>query len=61
VEETGATICGRAPIALLLCMAQEAGVRAELLHYTTSGAMTGDFVNSVSYASIGFFASGREN
>lgn len=57
VEKTGATICGRRPIALLLDMARKKNLEARLLHYTTSGALTGDYNNSVSYASIGFFAS----
>jgi len=54
VKKTGATICGRNPIALLVCMANEKKMKADLLHYTTSGAMTGDYATSVSYASICF-------
>ncbi|MHC4942587.1 MAG: AmmeMemoRadiSam system protein B [Planctomycetota bacterium] len=54
VEETAATICGRKPIALLLSLARQKKMEAHLLHYTTSGAMGGDYATSVSYASICF-------
>jgi len=52
-DKTGATICGRVPIAILLSMLPT-GSKAELLKYTTSGALTGDYTNSVSYFSIAF-------
>ncbi len=54
VERTGATICGRNAIYLLLKLFKSNGwvPRGRVLHYTTSGAMTGDFENSVSYAAI---------
>ena len=51
--KTGATICGYIPIAILLSTLGE-GVKAELINYTTSGELTGDFTNSVSYLSIAF-------
>jgi AmmeMemoRadiSam system protein B len=51
VEETGATICGRNPIALGLS-APPCGVVGELLQYYTSLDVTGDFEHSVSYAAI---------
>jgi len=54
--KTGATICGYIPIAVLLSMLDEP-VRAELTNYTTSGELTGDFTNSVSYLSIAFSGS----
>ena len=48
IERTGATICGRGPIAILLAMLPaEAEVR--LLKYETSGALTGDWSHCVSY------------
>ena len=53
VARTGATICGRAAIDVLLG-ALPAGVRAELVSYDTSGSMTGDWEHSVSYASLAF-------
>ncbi len=55
-QRTGTTICGYIPIAILLSMLQE-GVKAELINYATSGELTGDFTESVSYFSIAF--SGR--
>jgi AmmeMemoRadiSam system protein B/AmmeMemoRadiSam system protein A len=47
-DRTGATICGRVPIAVLLeTLGKEA--KAELLRYTTSGELMNDYSNSVSY------------
>ena len=49
-ESTGATICGRSPIFILLAMLPEdAGVH--LLRYDTSGNLTGDWSNCVCYIS----------
>jgi AmmeMemoRadiSam system protein B len=53
VDETGATICGTRPIGIMLKMLP-AKARGTLLDYYTSGDLTGDFINSVSYASIAF-------
>jgi hypothetical protein len=53
IDETGATICGHVPIAILLSMLK-ADTKAELITYATSGELTGDFTNSVSYLSIAF-------
>jgi AmmeMemoRadiSam system protein B/AmmeMemoRadiSam system protein A len=51
--ETGITICGRRPIALLLeVLPEDAGARN--LSYTTSGQLTEDYRNSVSYYSLTF-------
>lgn len=47
-DTTGATICGRDAIAVLLAMLPPEA-RFEPLAYTTSGQLTGDFSNSVSY------------
>ncbi len=55
-QRTGATICGTIPIAILLSMLDKS-VEAKLIKYTTSGELTGDYTNSVSYLSIAF--SGR--
>ena len=52
-SRTGATICGSVPVALLLSMMDE-GTQAHLAKYATSGELTGDFTNSVSYLSITF-------
>lgn len=53
LEETGDTICGRAPISVLLAMLPE-NAQAHLLKYDTSGRQTGDFENSVSYVCAAF-------
>jgi len=52
-EQTGATICGQDPIGVLLRMLPADFVARELA-YDTSGQMTGDFENSVSYAALAF-------
>ncbi|GIW41090.1 MAG: hypothetical protein KatS3mg076_1667 [Candidatus Binatia bacterium] len=53
VEETGATVCGRRPIEVLLEL--EAGrVEGVLVDYYTSLDVTGDYEHSVSYAAIAF-------
>jgi len=53
VDSTGATICGRYPIEILLAMLPEnAGVH--LLKYDTSGNLTGDWSHCVSYVSAAF-------
>jgi AmmeMemoRadiSam system protein B len=51
VEKTGATICGRDPIAVMLC-AVSGSARGRLLKYYTSSDETGDFSHTVCYASI---------
>jgi len=56
VEKTGATICGRIPVAILLATLDSAAT-PRLVQYTTSGQLTGDFANSVSYLAVAF--SGR--
>lgn len=53
VEKTGATICGRSGIAVLLSMLPE-NSRVEMMDYDTSGRMLGDSSNSVSYLSAAF-------
>lgn len=50
IEKTGATICGRDPVALLLAMLPPDAVVRKLA-YDTSGRLTGDWINSVSYLS----------
>jgi AmmeMemoRadiSam system protein B len=57
VNRTGATICGAGPIRILLAAARLAiangeKLQAELVDYTTSGDLTGDFSHCVSYAGI---------
>jgi AmmeMemoRadiSam system protein B/AmmeMemoRadiSam system protein A len=48
VRNTGATICGRSPIAILLAMLPD-DARVQLLEYSTSGHLTGDWSHCVSY------------
>ena len=50
VQNTGATICGRSPIALLLAMLPD-DAKVRLLKYDTSGNLTGDWSHCVSYLS----------
>jgi AmmeMemoRadiSam system protein A/AmmeMemoRadiSam system protein B len=50
---TGTTICGYIPIAILLSM-MDKSTEVTLLKYATSGEITGDFSNSVSYLSVAF-------
>lgn len=54
LEETGATICGRGPISILLAALATAAPKAvcEKVAYTTSGRLTGDFTQCVSYAAL---------
>jgi hypothetical protein len=52
-DKTGATICGNVPIAILLSMPDKSS-QAKLIQYTTSGQLTDDFTNSVSYFAIAF-------
>ncbi len=58
-EKTGATICGYVPIALLLSMLDESA-KAEMIDYTTSGQLEGDYSRSVSYLSIVFSGAWRK-
>jgi len=53
VDRTGATICGRAAIDILLRMLP-ADASGELLDYDTSGRMTGSWDHTVSYANLIF-------
>jgi AmmeMemoRadiSam system protein B/AmmeMemoRadiSam system protein A len=53
IRETKATVCGRQPIGLLMRLLPE-GAAGRNLGYTTSGALTGDWTNTVSYVSIAF-------
>ena len=59
-RNTGATICGFIPVAILLSML-EPPAEAELVRYTTSGELTGDFSNSVSYLSVAFSGRWRDS
>jgi AmmeMemoRadiSam system protein A len=52
-EETGATICGREAVSVLLAMLPPQA-ETHLLKYDTSGRIVGDYANSVSYLAIAF-------
>ncbi len=52
-DQVHATICGCVPIAVLLEMLGK-DTKAQLLRYATSGEMTGDHTNSVSYLAATF-------
>jgi MEMO1 family protein len=55
IQKTGSTICGASPIALQIeIMKAQKTKSVELLKYSTSGELTGDYSHSVSYASIAF-------
>jgi MEMO1 family protein len=59
LERTGATICGAAPIKILLAVINQAqnngeNIAAELIDYTTSAAQSGDYSHCVSYVGISF-------
>lgn len=58
-RKTGITMCGRAPTALMLETLRAAGlnVRAQVLRYTTSGHVVGDWRSTVSYLSVALVAS----
>ncbi len=58
LNKTGATICGRNPIMLMLAVSllaknnTDIESKAKLVEYTTSGEITGDYNHTVSYAGI---------
>ncbi|MCP4179458.1 MAG: AmmeMemoRadiSam system protein B [bacterium] len=53
IKKTKNTICGKNAIAVLLAMLPP-DAKSILLNYSTSAAITGDYKNCVSYASIAF-------
>ena len=58
LAETGATVCGVGPIALLLAalrLIRPEGLYQTTLDYQTSGELTGDFDHTVSYAALGYY------
>ncbi len=58
-RDTGITICGFAPICVLLSLLPPE-TEAKLTGYDTSGAGGGDYTNSVSYVGIAFTGPARE-
>lgn len=63
--KTGATICGRNPIMIMLAVAELAKnrdqLKAKLVEYTTSGELTGDYRHTVSYAGIAIYTINSSN
>ncbi len=59
LRETGSTVCGVEPIALLLALAAELEdgdeFYQELLDYRTSAELTGDYHSSVSYGAAAYY------
>lgn len=53
-HETEDTICGFYPVSILMALAGPQA-RARLLRYDTSGRITGDFENSVSYLAVALY------
>jgi hypothetical protein len=55
LEDVDASVCGYAPIAVIMSAAKELGLReAKVIHHTTSGDETGDYSSVVSYYALGF-------
>ena len=58
LDKTGATICGRGAIEILLAvleLVEDNKQKVELVDHTTSGELTGNYSHCVSYAGIEFF------
>ncbi|MBU8902235.1 MAG: AmmeMemoRadiSam system protein B [Victivallales bacterium] len=64
LDKTGATICGCGAIQILMAvlelLKQDNKIGAELVHYSTSGDLTLDYSQCVSYAGIAFFDQEKE-
>jgi len=57
LSETRASVCGVGPIAAAMEISRELGAKkAELLEYTNSGEVSGDFQQVVGYAAVVFIA-----
>jgi AmmeMemoRadiSam system protein B len=54
VEKNEMTICGFIPIYVCVKIVKKFSSNVKLLQYYTSGDLTGDYANSVSYASLSF-------
>jgi len=59
ISGKGDTICGYSPVSLLMSI-MGTETKGTLLKYSTSGEITGDYKNSVSYASIVFMSEKHE-
>jgi AmmeMemoRadiSam system protein B len=54
-RKKGLTICGRTPLTVLARIVSLSGAKPELHKYYTSGDVTGDHTNTVSYAAMSAF------
>jgi hypothetical protein len=54
LESIDASVCGYGPIAVLIYIAKELGLKAKVINHTNSGDSTGDYSSVVSYYAIGF-------
>ncbi|MDK2849644.1 MAG: hypothetical protein PWR32_311 [Candidatus Woesearchaeota archaeon] len=54
IQESKDTICGRYPILILMNLLKDKKLNITLIKYDTSGNITKDFTNSVSYMAIAF-------
>lgn len=55
LEKEECEACGKAGILTVVSLAKRLGWKPELLHYETSGDVTGDFEQVVGYTSVGFY------
>jgi len=60
IKSTGATICGANPITVLLSLLKDLSadgihMESELVEYTSSGEVSGDWSHCVSYAGMAFY------
>lgn len=55
IEKTGATICGRYTISLLLELMELQKAKAKVIDYYTSGDVVKNYSNAVGYGSVAFY------
>jgi AmmeMemoRadiSam system protein B len=55
LDKADSSVCGYGPIAVLLYAAKELGLKARLMHSSSSADATGDESEVVSYRAIGFY------
>lgn len=55
IQELDVSMCGYGPVAAVMTYAKGKGAKAELLKYSTSGDITGEFNAVVGYGALGFY------
>jgi AmmeMemoRadiSam system protein B len=55
LQKTGASICGFAPITVLMTVAKRLDLKARVIHRSNSGESSCDFSSVVTYKAIGFY------